>query len=189
MNETEEEDERQAEISKFTKEIYDRLTNLFTKMGFKYKGHEHAYDLLTDARASLERGYDDWVHSSSFVNDLMKSIESLVGELSMPKSTRWAVITGAFDESGCDRWGPESLIVKTFPNTPNGSEDCMKAYLKYAFDLENDCKGNEEFKSSHDLHSTGIWNVSLDDEIRCGRVLKDSGLHTGFAMIKEVEDA
>lgn len=176
------------ENRKFTKEIYDRLTNLFTKTGFKYKGHEHAYDLLTEARASLEGGYDDWVHSSSFVNDLMKSIEALVRELSEPKGSMFAVVTGAFDESGCDKTGPEASIVRLFPSTPQGHEDCMRAYLKYAFDLENDCKGNEEFVSSHDLHSTGIWNVSLEDEIRCGRVLKDSGLHTGFAMIKEVED-
>ena len=181
--------EKEADENRnFTKEVYDRLTNLFTKMGFKYKGHEHAYDLLTEARASLEAGYDDWVHSSSFVNDLMKSIESLVGELSEPKGSMFAVVTGAFDESGCDKMGPEASIVRLFPSTPQGHEDCMRAYLKYAFDLENDCKDNEEFVSSHDLHSTGIWNVSLEDEIRCGRVLKDSGLHTGFAMIKEVEN-
>ena len=32
--------EKEADENRnFTKEVYDRLTNLFTKMGFKYKGH------------------------------------------------------------------------------------------------------------------------------------------------------
>lgn len=166
------------------KNIYDKITNIFTKQGFRYSGAERAYDLLTEARASLERSYgneEDWSGTHTFVNDLVKVISELVKVVE--DKPKYAIVSGQFDESGNDKCGPEEIHVLLFKE----SEESL-ARSCYGLDLVglgNDLHSDEKFESTHTLMQLRDARCGTD-EIRCGRT--KNGLHTGFATIVELKD-
>lgn len=166
------------------KNIYDRITNVFTKQGFQYSGAERAYDLLTEARASLERSYgneEDRSGTHTFVEDLVKVIGELVKVVN--DKPKYAVVSGKFDESGNDRRGPEEINVLLFKE----SEESL-ARSCYGLDLVglgNNLQPDEKFESTHTLMQLRDARCGTD-EIRCGRT--KNGLHTGFSTIVELKD-
>lgn len=166
------------------KNIYDRITSIFTKQGFKYSGAERAYDLLTESRASLERNFGDTEDRSgthTFVEDLVKVISELVKVVN--DKPKYAIVSGQFDESGNDRSGPEELHVLLFKQ----SEEAL-ARSRYGLELVglgNNLQSDEKFESTHTLMQLRDARCGTD-EIRCGRT--KNGLHTGFSTIVELKD-
>lgn len=166
------------------KDIYDRITNIFTKQGFRYYGAERAYDLLTEARAYLERSYgneEDRSGTHAFVEDLVKVIGELVKVVN--DKPKYAIVSGKFDESGNDGRGPKEISVLLFKE----SEESL-ARSCYGLDLVglgNNLQSDEKFESTHTLMQLRDAKCGTD-EIRCGRT--KNGLHTGFSTIVELED-
>lgn len=166
------------------KEVYKRVTDIFTKLGFQYRDAPHAYDVLTEARTRLEHAYGDMEDECGrrgFVDSLLETIEDLVRKVS--DKPRYAIISGQFDESGKDKCGPEEIHVLLFKQ----SEEAL-ARSRYGLELVglgNDLHSDEKFESTHTLMQLRDAECGTD-EIRCGRT--KNGLHTGFATIVELKD-
>lgn len=78
---TNEIEDETAKKARFDKEIYDQITEIFTKHGFQYRDSPAGYDKLTFVRSGMEGALHGIATKEYFVRSLVEVIEAVVDDM------------------------------------------------------------------------------------------------------------